>query len=185
MEDFSAECVTNIGYDLRAEQFIVNGQAAASAVLEPGESVFVGSREKIKLPDDMIGQVVLKNSRLRQGFSMDAPVYQPGHHTRVFFRLTNVSGDELQLSAGQQYTNILFERLSTPPDRPYSGTFTNEFDFNGLGRNEQRPGFSGMRIRALYLQSIFDRSGSPALPVPQRKSASRRGFPDTPRGPCR
>ena len=134
MEDFSAECVTNIGYDLRAEQFIVNGQAAASAVLEPGESVFVGSKEKIKLPDDMIGRIVLKNSRIRQGFSMDAPVYQPGHHTRVFFRLTNVSGDELQLSAGQQYTTILFERLSTSPDRPYSGTFTNEFDFNGLGR---------------------------------------------------
>lgn len=134
IEDFSAECVTNIGYDLRAEQFIVNGQTAASAVLEPGESVFVGTKEKIRLPDDMTGQIVLKNSRIRQGFSMDAPVYQPGHHTRVFFRLTNVSGDEIRLSRGESYTTILFDRLAAAPDRPYSGTFTDEFDFNGMGR---------------------------------------------------
>ena len=45
LEDFSAECVTNIGYDLRAEQFIADGQTAAKAVLEPGESVFVGTKE--------------------------------------------------------------------------------------------------------------------------------------------
>ena len=134
LEDFSAECVTNIGYDLRAEQFIADGQTAAKAVLAPGESVFVGTKEKIKLPDDMTGRIVLKNSRIRQGFSMDAPVYQPGHHTRVFFRLTNVSGDELRLNAGEKYTTILFERLSGPPDSPYKGTFTNELDFSGMGQ---------------------------------------------------
>lgn len=129
---YDDSCLTNIGYDLRAEYFVVNEKEQPSATLMLGESVFVASREAIRLPGNLLGRVGLKNSRIRQGLSLESPVYQPGHFTKVFFRLTNVSSNEVDLSAGEKYATIVFEQLSRIPDNPYDGTFQQEIDFKGL-----------------------------------------------------
>lgn len=133
IESYDPRCLTNIGYDLRAKCFAVGRENREHVSLQPGESVFVSSAEMIHMPNDLLCRVVLKNSRIRQGFTIDAPVYQPGHHTRVFFRLTNVSGDELSLDAGEKFATLMFEQLSSAPDHPYDGAFRDEFDFSGLG----------------------------------------------------
>lgn len=133
IDSFDSRCLTNIGYDLRAKCFAAGGENKDHVSLQPGESVFVSSVETINMPDDLLCRVVLKNSRIRQGFTIDAPVYQPGHHTRVFFRLTNVSGDELSLDAGEKFAMLMFEQLSCAPEHPYTGAFRDEFDFSGLG----------------------------------------------------
>ena len=138
IDPFQAERVTNIGYDLSAEFFISDEEDREKrrhAALLPGESVFVGAKESIRLDlhKDLIARVSLKNSRLRQGLRLDAPIYQPGHHTRVFFRLTNVSGSRIDLAEGELYAMVVFDRLSSEPDHPYSGTFSGEFDFSGMG----------------------------------------------------
>lgn len=136
IEGFREESVTNIGYDLTADGFWVANQEQKEVTLQPGESVFVQAKENICLPNNMVARVVLRNSRIRQGFSLDAPIYQPGHHTSVFCRLTNVSADELVLRAGQQYAMILFETLETEPKAPYSGAFSDESKFVGLASYE-------------------------------------------------
>ena len=46
--------------------------------------------ELIHLPSTLVARVMLRNSRIRQGLSLDAPLYFPGHSTRVFFRVTNI-----------------------------------------------------------------------------------------------
>lgn len=79
------ECVTNIGYDLRAKSFARAGHEEDSCELQPGESVFVTSEEIVKFDHHTVGKLALKNSRIRMGLTMDAPVYQPGHKTVVFF----------------------------------------------------------------------------------------------------
>ena len=132
IQGFDEESVINIGYDLTAKAFHENGTNKSQVFLEPGESVFVSSKEIIELRKDLLARVVLKNSRIRQGFAMDAPVYQPGHKTRVFVRLTNVSSDRLALKAGEQYVTLIFEQLSAEPDKPYDKGFNDEFDFKGL-----------------------------------------------------
>lgn len=132
IENFDANCLTNIGYDLRTEYFAVNQKEERSATLKPGESVFVASKEAVRLPDNLLGRVYLKNSRIRQGLSLESPVYQPGHFTKVFFRLRNVSNGEIKLTEGQKYAMIVFEQLSRKPDEPYHGTFQSEIDFKGL-----------------------------------------------------
>ena len=85
------------------------------------------------MPTDMLGRIALKNSRIRQGLSLDAPVYQPGHKTRIYFRLTNVSADTIVLYAGDRYATILFDKLSAEPEHPYHGAFRDEFNYRGLG----------------------------------------------------
>lgn len=84
IENYDPDCLTNFGYDVRAKYFAVDQRQNETFVLRSGESVFVAAEETVRIPLNMICRVVLKNSRIRQGFAMDAPVYQPGHHTRIF-----------------------------------------------------------------------------------------------------
>ena len=133
IDSFDDSCLTNIGYDLRAKQFYVSDKAEERVTLQPNESAFVESVEIVSMPTDMLGRVALKNSRIRQGLSLDAPVYQPGHKTRIYFRLTNVSADSIELDKGEKYATILFDTLSSVPDKPYEGAFSDEFRYKGLG----------------------------------------------------
>lgn len=132
IDSYDSRCLTNIGYDLRAKMFYSNSEGKKSITLMPNDSVFVESVETVAMPTDLLGRVVLKNSRIRQGLSLESPVYQPGHKTRIYFRLTNVSADAITLYQGDRYATICFEHLDGDPKKPYDGAFQEEFDFQGL-----------------------------------------------------
>ena len=132
---FNPEQVQNICYDLMPETFCNDpGKELDSITLLPGDSVFVKSKERIILPDNIMGIVSLRNSRIRQGFSLDAPIYQPGHDTKVFFRITNISRQSITLDCTFGIASILFIVLSSDVEKPYNGTFQSEFEFRGMGR---------------------------------------------------
>lgn len=84
LENAIEENVGPVSYDLRTLEFYPMGGKATEVELMPGESVFVGSQEVIHLPNTLAARVMLRNSRIRQGLSLDAPLYFPGHSTRVF-----------------------------------------------------------------------------------------------------
>lgn len=132
IESYDERCLTNIGYDLRAKKFYIAGQGEDFVTLNPMESAFVESVEIVNMPKDILGRVHLKNSRIRQGLSLESPVYQPGHKTRIYFRLTNVSADKITLYQDERYGTIVFEQLSSVPDHLYDGGFCDEFSFKGL-----------------------------------------------------
>lgn len=130
-----------IAYDLRT-LYYANSEAGhmENCILQPGESVFVACREIIDLPADILARISLRNSRIRQGFTLDAPVYQPGHHTRVFFRITNVSSSSVSLDQKSCFANLHFEKLEHAPKQPYSGVFQNEMNYSDMAeyRNAYR-----------------------------------------------
>lgn len=128
----SSDCVTNIGYDLRANGFICGEELLSTYELKAGESVFVESFETIYFDNSTCGILSIKNSRVRQGLSVEAPVYQPGHKTRIYFRLTNLSDKNITLIEGEKYAFLMFEQLIEDPEKPYDGTFQNEFKYTGL-----------------------------------------------------
>ena len=66
LEHYDPSCITNIGYDLRAEYFVSENKKLSHISLKHGESAFVATQENICLPDNMLGRIVVKNSRLRQ-----------------------------------------------------------------------------------------------------------------------
>lgn len=71
---------SNIGqvtYDLRTDGFYVNECKQSEVDLGPGDSTFVSCVECIALPNDLTASVLLRNSRIRQGLSLDAPLYFP------------------------------------------------------------------------------------------------------------
>lgn len=133
IESYYDACLTNVGYDLRAKQFYTGEKTEDSVTLLPNESAFVESVEIVSMPHDLLGRVTLKNSRIRMGLTLDAPVYQPGHKTRIYFRVTNVSADSITLYSGERYAMIMFEQLTEVPTHPYEGAFKDEFSYRGLG----------------------------------------------------
>lgn len=50
----------------------------------------------------------------------------------VFFRVTNVSSDEISLSPARPIAQLTFEEVSGEVERPYHGAFSNEFEFKGF-----------------------------------------------------
>ena len=130
-----AGLVGPVSYDLRTKYFVSErGAHEDECLLKSGESVFVATVETIALPGDVAARVLLKNSRIRQGLTLDAPLYFPGHKTRVFFRVTNVSGDTIELSASRGIAQIVFERLDRPATKPYVGAFSDEMDYEPESR---------------------------------------------------
>lgn len=137
--DGRAENVTCIGYDLVSESFYKNSDnELMNFSLMPGDSVFVKSRETIEFDNRTVGVVSLKNSRIRMGLSLESPVYQPGHHTKIVFRLTNLTDKEITLLAGEKYAMLMFYQLPKEPDKPYEGTFQKEQGFSGMAEYQSK-----------------------------------------------
>lgn len=129
--------IQNICYDLRTAHFFSkSARSMDRCELMPGESIFVESVEKIKLPDDMLARVSLRNSRIRQGLALEAPVYQPGHETKIYFRVSNISKSKITLQSGDGIASLFFEQLSGSVQKPYCGTFQEEDKFKGMGNYE-------------------------------------------------
>lgn len=126
--------ISSISYDLRTDYYVQNeSDFKHSFELAPHESVFVACIESIDMPADMIGRIILRNSRIRAGLMLDAPVYQPGHHTRIYFRITNVTERPMKLTKDSAFASIMFEQLEHAPEHPYQGEFQKELEFKNLG----------------------------------------------------
>ena len=101
--------------------------------LQPGETIFVKSDVKLKLPKDCIGIIYERNSVMRQGLVVDGPVYQPGHETYAFLRVRNIYAKEKVLSVGDPIAQIRFEQLHEVPINTYeSEAYQKEEDFRGV-----------------------------------------------------
>lgn len=122
-----------VSYDLTTKSFHSKDSEKSYADLMPGDSIFVSSGEVIDLPSDLAARVSLRNSRIRQGLTLDAPLYFPGHKTRVFFRVTNISSDEIKLNTTKGIAQLSFETISGTVEKPYHGAFSDEFDYSGMG----------------------------------------------------
>lgn len=132
--DATEENIGPVTYDLRTRRFVgKGGRGSSSCVLEPGDSTFVECVESVRLPNDLAARVMLRNSRIREGLTLDAPLYFPGHGTILYYRVTNVSGSQIALDADHGIAQVAFERVEKPVSRPYAGAFQDEMEFRGMG----------------------------------------------------
>lgn len=133
IKPFHEDQVTNIGYDLKTDCFFLDTKTSKSEVnLAPGDTVFVRAEEELDLPDNMAAAVQLRNSRIRQGLSLTAPIYQPGHKSKVFFRVTNATRQMIHLDTKKGIGYLVFLPLEESVANPYNGAFQNEDAFVGM-----------------------------------------------------
>lgn len=135
LENFDEKNVNDAAYDLRVQKvhWIESGEKSdVGHTLRPGDSVYVSTVEDVRMPEDMLGFVIPRNSGIRMGLDISSPVYRPGHHTKIFVRVTNIADNEITLRSGDSVCSIMFYRLEHPVEKPYDGVYTEEFDFRGV-----------------------------------------------------
>ena len=98
--------VKPVSYDVHIKGIIEDDGTVESYRLRPNEVVFIESEEMIKMPLDLMGRIGEKNSRMRQGLHVAGPHYFPGHKTRLFLRVQNISSAEIRIKKGDSIAQI-------------------------------------------------------------------------------
>ena len=140
VESYNERNLGGVSYDLTLDKIvgIDNGNSSKEVKkyeLLPGEAVFVKSKEMIHMPNDILGRIAQKNSRIRMGLYVDGPHYHPGHKTYVYLRVQNISSNSITIKRDDKIAQIFFEEVKTEPQKLYNSPddpFAEEIDFKGM-----------------------------------------------------
>ncbi len=94
---------------------------AKSVILRPREFCLAKTAEKISISNDIIGILGGRSRFARLGMTVHvtSAVVQPGSSNHQILEIANLSPFTLKLYAGERVSQVYFERLETPTDRPY------------------------------------------------------------------
>lgn len=138
LEGYDEASVTAVSYDLHIKGIVSSDGLVPEYTLRPGEVVFIKTREKIKVPNDLMGRIGEKNSRMRQGLFVSGPHYFPGHCTVLFLRVQNITSSTIKIKENDTIAQIFFEELMGTPDQNYSAqpnaSFNDEDEYRGLAK---------------------------------------------------
>jgi dCTP deaminase len=90
-------------------------------ILHPNEFVLGSTRERIRLPDDLVSRVEGKSSLGRLGLLIHstAGFIDPAWNGHITLELSNVNNLPITLYPGMRIGQLSFFRLSSPAERPY------------------------------------------------------------------
>lgn len=138
---FDEAKVGPISYDVNIDFIIADNKNTETYALQPGETIYIKTIEKIKVPNNMMFRVGQKNSKMRMLLLVDGPNYFPGHETFMYLRVHNMSQNIIQLDKGDSIAQIFFERLTEIPDIPYNkkskASFNEENEYRGYGNYKE------------------------------------------------
>ncbi|MGH9066688.1 MAG: dCTP deaminase [Acidimicrobiales bacterium] len=90
-------------------------------MLHPGEFVLGSTRERVALPDDLVGRLEGKSSLGRLGLLIHstAGFVDAGWDGHLTLELSNVANLPIKVYPGMKIGQISFLRMTTPADVPY------------------------------------------------------------------
>ncbi len=93
-----------------------------SFVIKPREHVLLHTVEYIKLPLDLMGFVNLRSSYARIGLMIPPTIIDANFEGQLTIEL--VGGEfPVKLYAGDRFIHVVFSKLSSPVEKPYSGRY--------------------------------------------------------------
>ena len=95
-------------------------------ILHPGEFVLGATRERVRLPDDLVARLEGKSSLGRLGLLIHstAGYVDPGWDGYLTLELSNVANLPITIYPGMRIGQISFFRLSAPAEAPYGSEGT-------------------------------------------------------------
>ena len=95
-------------------------------ILHPGEFVLGSTRERVRIPDDLVARLEGKSSLGRLGLLIHstAGYVDPGWDGYLTLELSNVANLPITIYPGMKIGQISFFRLSSPAERPYGSKET-------------------------------------------------------------
>jgi deoxycytidine triphosphate deaminase len=142
IEDLCSDNLKGAAYDLRmadSGMVLPNGKVVrptelpygSDVLLEPGQTVFVSTRERLNLPKNLTGNMYIKGELAREGIlSLTGLIVDPGYHVggskdgRLHFRLANLGSRPVLLQPGRtKIASIQFVQVTDTTDREPGKSF--------------------------------------------------------------
>lgn len=129
IEPFNERSLQPAGYDLRVgREAMVNGEfihveEKGKVLIPPKGHALILTLERIKLPDDVMGDMRLRSTFAREGLLGSFAWVDPGWDGNLTLALFNSSEEGIVLEYGERFVQIAFHRLEEPSSRPYRGNY--------------------------------------------------------------
>jgi deoxycytidine triphosphate deaminase len=90
----------------------VERELQATVTVQPGQMIFVVTREEVVLPSDLCGTVYSRNSLARDGIlALNAGHVDPGYRGQIMIRLINLRATQWPLTMGAPIFTIVFQTV--------------------------------------------------------------------------
>lgn len=135
---YNQKNVQSISYDIHVKEIITDETNVEEYDLNPQQAIMVRCIEEISVPMDLMIKIENKNSLIRNGISIVAPVYNPGHRTPIYIRVENISSNIFKITKDMPIAQLIFIKLSSKPDITYdqqgNASFNEEWKYKGLSK---------------------------------------------------
>ena len=123
IEPYVEKNLTPNGYDLTVKEVLVRPAKEptreGTVTIAPGGSFLVSTREFLKMPGDVAGQLWIRSSYARRGLLLAFGKVEAGFHGELTIGGMNSSPEAVQVPIGDRFCQIAFERLHSPPEKLY------------------------------------------------------------------
>ncbi|MCL4331959.1 MAG: dCTP deaminase [Candidatus Thermoplasmatota archaeon] len=131
-ENFNHGSLTPNGYDITIGSVRVGEATYENVMVKPGTFFLVGSREFFNFPDDVTGQIWIRSSYARKGLIGSFGFIDAGFKGNLTLSFLNSSGKEVEIRAGERIAQLVFSRLESSPEKPYSERSGNYQNSRGI-----------------------------------------------------
>jgi dCTP deaminase len=133
IEPFNQKNLTPNGYDLSIDEVYIRktGQHIKEgiATVPPLTWFGISTKEFVKMGPQITSQLWIRTSYARKGIMASFGKVDAGFHGTLTISCFNSNDEELEISIGDRFCQIVFESLSTEPKALYnerSGTYQNQ-----------------------------------------------------------
>jgi len=91
-------------------------------LLKPNEKILVYTLEYLELPNDLMGFIELRSTYARCGLTLPPTVVDGGFKGNLTLAISG-STFPVKLYAGERFIHVVFAKLSSPIQKPYSGKY--------------------------------------------------------------
>ena len=123
IEPFIEKNLTPNGYDLTVKEVVLrqSGEKLASgeAVVPPGGSFLISTKEYVRMPPDASGQLWIRSSYARRGVLAAFGKVEAGFEGELTVGCFNSSHEPVKIPIGDRFCQLAFEKMHSVPEKLY------------------------------------------------------------------
>ena len=123
IERFNEKNLTPNGYDVTIDEILIpsiDRKVTQGIVEVPGSSWFViGTKEYLMLPPNLVGEIWIRTTWVRKGILSSFGRIDAGFNGNLTFSAYNASKETVQVPIGDRFAQVVFEELSSLPQKSY------------------------------------------------------------------
>lgn len=131
LENYDLDNVGPASYELRIGSALSSNdkkgqeiEIGEEFVIRPNSHLLIGTLEKVKMPNNMIGTMFLKSKFGRGGFiPWGQGMVDPGYEGTLTLSLLNLTQYPQILRGGDKICHLIFQNLEGETDKPYDGVY--------------------------------------------------------------